>query len=694
MNARRITGRIALLLVLQTLLVPTCLPAQTAAAQEEQLLEMSLQELLSLPVEAATRTRVPYLEVPQAVSVLTRAEIERLPALTLPDLLRFLPGANVVRAQSSQQIVSARGSNAFTPSKVLILVDGQPIDTTLFSTTWWELVPLSVHDIERIEMIRSPGTIYGANAQNGVVNIVTRQLPAAAGATYRVEARAVAGQQDLRQSYVSLLGKAGPASYRVSVEAGGVDAYENGRRLEIVPGRPSPPGEQTFAASSEQLDLRNVSGSLHGVLGGHPLALNVGVKDIRNAQGRLPDRLCFVGLDGSVGYASATWSLQPGSVRHELSLAADRIEFEFHRNSDTRPLAAAEMTLARYSLGYEAQRRIGEAHNLLLGASATLQDAENASGVPFFTLEEVDLEPTFDARFQDEWQLGARDRLYLGGLFSHHYVAGTSVSPLLAWVHTWSDRHSLRAATFTSHRNPGVFEHSMDYDQTTGEADKVTRLVSNRDLDAERTTSYELGVRSQPRANLFLFADLYLNQVERGVEWTLDGVERVPVARPRYRSENALEQEILGLETGFKTTFAGRLTFEGNVSLAEVSNTSERGAAAGAASRYGEDYVPPYVANALLGFDWPRVRGFVHYQHVGAHTWLWPSWSPATGRDRPTEKPVPDYGLLNAHLAFPITRNLTAAVAGRNLLNDLHTEWRGDTSYFGRQVWFSLGVDF
>ncbi|HEX5758822.1 MAG TPA: TonB-dependent receptor [Thermoanaerobaculia bacterium] len=693
MNLRRFTGRIALVLVVQTLLAPPSLLAQTAGSAEEQLLEMSLQELLSLPVEAATRTRVSYLAVPQAVSVLTRAEIERLPALTLPDLLRFLPGANVVRAQSSQQIVSARGSNAFTPSKLLILVDGQPVDTTLFSTTWWELVPISVQDVERIEMIRSPGTIYGANAQNGVINIVTRQLPETAGEAYRVEARAVAGQQDLRQSYVSLLGRVGSASYRVSFEAGGVDAYENDRRLEIVPGRPSPPGEQTFAASREQLDLRNLSGSLHGTLAGNPLAVNVGLKDIRNAQGRLPDRLCFVGLDGEVGYASVTYGLQPGAVHHELSLAADRIEFEFHRNSDTRALAPAGMTLARYSLGYEAQRRIGEAHNLLLGASATLQDAANDSGVPFFTGERVDLEPTFDARLQDEWQLGARDRLYLGGLVSDHYVAGTSVSPLLAWVHTWNDRHSLRAATFTSHRNPGVFEHSMDYDQSTGEADKVTRLVSNRDLDAERTTSYELGVRSQPRANLFLFADLYMNQVERGVEWTLDGVERVPVARPRYRSENTLEQEILGVETGFKTTVAGRVTFEGNVTLAEVSNTTRRGTAA-QASRYGEDYVPPYITNAIVGFDWPRVRGFVHYQHVGSHTWIWPSWNASSGLDRPTEKPVPDYGLLAAQIAFPITRNITAAVAGQNLLDDLHTEWRGDTSYFGRQVWFSLGVGF
>ena len=96
----------------------------------------------------------------------------------------------------------------------------------------------------------------------------------------------------------------------------------------------------------------------------------------------------------------------------------------------------------------------------------------------------------------------------------------------------------------------------------------------------------------------------------------------------------------------------------------------------------------------MVGFDWPRLRGFVHYQHVGSHNWTWPSWSASTGTDRPTQKPVPSYGLLNASLGFPLTRSIVVTVAGQNLLDDLHTEWRGDTSYFGRQMWVGLEVGF
>jgi len=109
----------------------------TAAQEKEEmdLLEMSLEELLNIRIEAATKTAVTQLEVPQAVTVLHRADIEKLSANNLPELLRSVVGSNVVRVQTSQNFLGTRGGNAFAPSKILILIDGQPIDPTLFSTT-------------------------------------------------------------------------------------------------------------------------------------------------------------------------------------------------------------------------------------------------------------------------------------------------------------------------------------------------------------------------------------------------------------------------------------------------------------------------------------------------------------------------------------------------------------------------------
>lgn len=107
--------------------------------------------------------------------------------------------------QTSQNVLGTRGSNAFTPSKILILIDGQPIDPTLFSTTWWELVPVSINDIERIEFIRSPGTIYGANAQHGVINIITQKISLEERNEHKVKFIARAGQQHLQGGYLNYM---------------------------------------------------------------------------------------------------------------------------------------------------------------------------------------------------------------------------------------------------------------------------------------------------------------------------------------------------------------------------------------------------------------------------------------------------------------------------------------------------------
>jgi iron complex outermembrane receptor protein len=222
----------AQLLVVLALLV---LITTVSAAQETQtgdLREMSLEDLLNVKIEAATKTDVTQMEVPQAVTILNRADIEKTSANSLGELLRAVVGANVVRVQTSQNVLGARGSNAFAPSKVLILIDGQPIDPTLFSTTWWELVPVSLNDIERIEVVRSPGTIYGANAQNGVVNIITQKINLEEKNGHRVRALGKSGQQNMRQGFVGYAGKLNGITYRFSTELTQVNAYENGAGRE------------------------------------------------------------------------------------------------------------------------------------------------------------------------------------------------------------------------------------------------------------------------------------------------------------------------------------------------------------------------------------------------------------------------------------------------------------------------------
>jgi len=681
-------------LVSLTLLLAT--PVYPQAREGRRLAEMTIEELMNIDVKAATKTDTPELQVPQAIYTLNRTDIERLPANSLGELLRSVVGANVVRAQTSQNIVAARGSNPFTPSKILILIDGQPIDPALFSTTWWELVPVSIGDIERIEFIRSPGTIYGANAQNGVVNIITQKpAPGANGQNLKFSGKF--GQQNLQQAYLGLLGRSGKVSYRVSTDLWKVNAYRNDTRLEIVPGRPSALGEQTFAAYTNQLNLQNVSAGLETSLGENPIRASFGFKKITNAQGRVPDRLCFVGLDGYVGYANASYSFDKGGLKHTVSADNDRINYRFLRNSDSpaEPLNPSEMSIRKLTFGYEAKKFLPRRHSLLAGATLALETAQNASGEKFIVDQAIRQDPILTAYVQDAWEITEKDHLYYGGLLASHYVAGSSFSPMVGYVRQLTARNILRLATSTSYRNPNVFEHSMDYDQATGAATKRSRLVSNRGLRAERTTSYEAGLRAVPAENLFLSVDFYLNHVRGAIEWTLVGVDRSPEPRPRYRSENSLRQSVGGVEGVAKYRFRKYWSLENHFSFTTISNRSFRPEYRGTSGagvngvgqgRYGAEYTPPVLYQPIVSFERNRFQTSAQYQYAAAHTWQWPSWSASTGRESFLLKPVPGYGILNWYAGVDLGQGFRLALEAYNLLDNRHTEWRGDESYFGRAL--------
>lgn len=136
---------------------------------------LSLEELMQIDVYSAARRIEPLHGVPNAMYVLTGEDIRRSRALTLPDVLRLVPGVNVARVDASRWAVSIRGFNERITHNLQVLVDGRSIYDPLFAGVFWEAQEMLLEDIERIEVIRGPGgTLWGPNAMNGVINIITR----------------------------------------------------------------------------------------------------------------------------------------------------------------------------------------------------------------------------------------------------------------------------------------------------------------------------------------------------------------------------------------------------------------------------------------------------------------------------------------------------------------------------------------
>jgi iron complex outermembrane recepter protein len=173
----------------RVVLLSACLAAFPVRAQDQSVPEYSLEELLKVEVVTASRKSQDLLEVPAAAFVLTQDDIERSGATSLPEALRLVPGVQVARLSSGIWAVSVRGFNDRFSNKLQVLVDGRSVYSPLFAGVMWEGMPVPLADIERIEIIRGPGAaVWGANAVNGVINIITRKTTADHGTMTSVSA--------------------------------------------------------------------------------------------------------------------------------------------------------------------------------------------------------------------------------------------------------------------------------------------------------------------------------------------------------------------------------------------------------------------------------------------------------------------------------------------------------------------------
>ena len=167
------------------LAVGLLLPATRALADEAQIEDLSLEEMLGV-VEGVTRFEEPVARAPAAVTIIGAAEIERSGARDLIELLRYVVGVHVVSHTGDSHSVAIRGLDDLAGNSIVLLIDGHHFTNTFDGGTDWTAMPLTVDDIERIEVVRGPvSVVYGANASAGVINVVRKADGAAETSTFR-----------------------------------------------------------------------------------------------------------------------------------------------------------------------------------------------------------------------------------------------------------------------------------------------------------------------------------------------------------------------------------------------------------------------------------------------------------------------------------------------------------------------------
>ena len=144
--------------------------------QIKDLSQDSLEDLMNIRVTSVAKTEQMLSRTASAVFVITPEDIRRSGATNIPDLLRMVPGVDVAQINANTWAISARGLNDRFSNELLVLLDGRNVYSPTFGGVFWDVLDIPLEDIERIEVIRGTGaTIWGANAVNGVINIITRK---------------------------------------------------------------------------------------------------------------------------------------------------------------------------------------------------------------------------------------------------------------------------------------------------------------------------------------------------------------------------------------------------------------------------------------------------------------------------------------------------------------------------------------
>jgi iron complex outermembrane recepter protein len=153
-----------------------------AATDVQALKDLSIEELSNIEITSVSKRDERLSDAPTSVFVITSEDIRRSGATSLPEALRLAPNLQVARVSANEYAISARGFNGTAANKLLVLIDGRSVYSPLFSGVFWDVQDVMIEDIERIEVISgSGGTLWGVNAVNGVINVITRSASQSQG---------------------------------------------------------------------------------------------------------------------------------------------------------------------------------------------------------------------------------------------------------------------------------------------------------------------------------------------------------------------------------------------------------------------------------------------------------------------------------------------------------------------------------
>ena len=592
---------------------------------KRELKKLSLDELLKLEVTSLSRKASKFTESAAAIEVITQDMIRRSGVTSLPDALRLATGVHVASSDGHTWAISARGFNGTAANKLQVLMDGRSLYTPLYSGVFWDVQDTLLEDIDRIEIIRGPGaTMWGANAVNGVINIITKSAKETQGTLISggagSEERAFGGVRFGRK----VGGRTYYRSYIKYFDRGGL-AFSNGRDA----GDSTKMDHGGFRIDSELTDKSSLT-----VQG-----------DLNTGRANRPP-----GPDSVVGGGNilARWTHRFSSESDlQLQFYYDRVDrnipqqFKEGRNTYDVDLQHRIRSTARHDVVWGANFR---ASSDLIGNSATLAFIPDHRALQLVSVF-----------LQDEITLSEGLHLTLGSKFEDNTLSGFEVQPSVRLAWSPASRQIVWGAVSRAVRTPSRIDDDFQATTPTG----FVILRGNPDFRSEKALAHELGYRIQPNTRVSLDLATFYNSYDdlRSLEPQIPG--GLPIV-----FQNNLTAKTYGTEltANVELTPWWRLTADHSYLQTNFRLKPESHDPTGGLSE-GND--PKHLLTVHSSFNLPLGLEFDSFLRYVA---------------RLPHPRVASYHVMDFRLGWNATSNLELSLVGRNLLDRQHPEFGAQTS--------------
>jgi iron complex outermembrane receptor protein len=602
--------------------------------------QLNVEDLMNLQVTSVARHPEKLIEAASAIQVITQEDIRRSGATSIPEALRLADNLQVAQKNSHDWAISARGFNTNLGNKLLVMIDGRTMYTPLYSGVFWDAQDYLLEDIERIEVISGPGgALWGANAVNGVINIITKSA------------------KDTQEIYAEGGGGSQPQEFG-AVRYGGALGADTQFRV--------------YAKYFDRGDEVLANGSLE------PDAWRQGRMGFRvDSQATSRDRLTLQGdyydghenvQTGGTGDASGQnllgrWTR---TLSDESDLSLQSYIDQTHLADPFPPLTAGTLTLSppgvlyddltTYDVDFQHRFPIGTLNRVVWGLGYRLtHDAVIAAPAVGF-LPPVLRQNLFSAFIQDEIALRKDLSFTLGTKLEHNDYTGFEFEPSARLSWTVNSNQALWSAISRAVRTPS----RIDHDLSEGSPPYFVILKGGADFTSEALLAYEVGYRAQLNSTLSTSVSTFYNQYDDVRSTSITPGTILP-----FFFANNLEGHTYGIEWSGDYQISQTWSLHAGYTLLREHLRVEPGQFDLSGAR-NETADPKHQISIRSAISLPR-----HVELAAGLRWV----DALQTNSGPTPGSVPAYFELESRLAWHAGDRLELSLAGQNLLHNHHPEY-------------------